>query len=81
MRAFDIAKDIRDRHKNAIMNLPDVVGSGIGADNYGDPVIHIYLTADTHRLAYSDLIQNIEGVPVAWDRTGEIVATAFEGES
>jgi hypothetical protein len=60
------------------MGLPDVVGSGIGQDKYGDAVIRIYLRTDRPRSAYADLITRIEGVSVEWEVTGEITAAAQE---
>ena len=67
------AKSVRDRHESDLMNVGGAVGSAIGADGAGRPVIYLYvkkLTADTKAAAPND----VEGIPVDLVESGEIIA-------
>jgi hypothetical protein len=71
--AATAAKSVRDRHENDLMNIAGAVGSAIGSDGSGQPVIYLYvqkLTADAKTAAPSD----VEGIPVNLVESGEIIA-------
>ncbi len=59
---------VQERHTNELMATPDVVGTGIGADRDGKPVILIL----TRRESQAALPSEIEGVRTRVDVVGEI---------
>ncbi len=64
------ALDVQERHTDHLMADPDVVGTGVGLNVAGDPVIKIY----TRRPGVEGLPQTLDGVPVAVEVTGMFVA-------
>ncbi len=65
------AMAVQERHTDELMQLPDVVGTGVGTDDTGQPVIVVF----TRRpVAKEELGDNREGVPVVTQMTGEFFA-------
>jgi len=70
--AFNRIRQIKARHSEALFNLPNVVGHGIGLGQ-GQPVIEVYLSADD--AATRRQIPNaLEGTPVRMIVTGPFTA-------
>jgi hypothetical protein len=70
---WDRANQVKARHSEALFQLGDVVGHGIGRNAEGEPVIEVYLAndnAETHRRVPAAL----ENVPVRVIVTGPFVA-------
>ena len=63
------AKSLRDRHENELMNVPGAVGTSIGADESGQPVIYVYLDRLTPQ-ATATALTDVEGTPVKLINTG-----------
>jgi hypothetical protein len=70
-RALAVA-DVQGRHTPELLSRPDVVGTGIGADARGNPVLLIF----TRRVGAPGLPASIDGVPTRVDVVGEVVALA-----
>jgi len=71
--AATAAESARDRHENDLMNIAGAVGSAIGADGTGQPVIYLYLkklTPEVKAAAPND----VEGIPLDLVESGDIVA-------
>jgi hypothetical protein len=66
---------IQERHTPDLLSRADVVGTGIGADIGGAPVILIM----TKRGGVPDLPATIEGVRTRVEVVGEVVPLAFKG--
>ena len=70
----DSATAVRDRHKDQLMSIPGVVGTGIGiSDQPGQPEIEVYLKKLTPE-AQAAAPKTVEGVPVKLIETGGVVA-------
>ncbi len=61
---------VQERHASELLTLEGVVGTGLGLDAEGDPVIEVY----TESLGPPELPETLEGVPVDPLITGPIVA-------
>lgn len=65
---------VQERHTDALMRIPGVVGTGIGRDEEtGRVVIEVYLERATHKLKQA-IPQALEGIPVKRVVTGKIFA-------
>ena len=59
---IDTATEVKGRHEKELLNLPGVVGVGVGLSESGDEVaIHVYVDTSTGSPA---LPLDLEGVPV-----------------
>jgi hypothetical protein len=70
--AINRARQIKDRHSEALLQRPSVVGHGLGSDG-ARPVIEVYLdqeNADARR----EIPAQLEGVPVRIVVTGPFIA-------
>jgi len=67
---FQRVIEIQNRHTDRLMENPDVVGTGTGADEKGNPVVLIL----TRREGVPNLPRSIDGVPVRVDVVGEVRA-------
>ena len=70
------AMAVQDRHTNALMAKPDVVGTGVGMDPDGKPVLLIL----TRRAGVLNLPAMIEGVRTRVDVVGDVRAMGFTGK-
>jgi hypothetical protein len=57
-----IAKDIKNRHRERLMQIPGVHGVGLESDD-GAPILAVYVTANP-RLPSPSFPPEIEGLPV-----------------
>jgi hypothetical protein len=71
--AVKSAKSVRDRHEDELKSVPGVVGTGIGADDRGQPEIQVYFEKLTPQ-AQAALPTEVEGTPVKAVETGAFVA-------
>jgi hypothetical protein len=68
------AKAVRDRHEDSLMGIPGAVGTAIAAsDQPGQAAIEVYLNKLTPQ-AQAAAPQEVEGVPVKLNESGEFVA-------
>jgi hypothetical protein len=67
--------EIQERHTPDLMARPDVVGTGIGADAAGNPIVLIL----TRRGGVPNLPATIEGVRTRVDVVGDIVPLGYKG--
>lgn len=73
---LDEAMSIQERHTDRLMAVPEVVGTGIGADKDGNPVILILARSENIR----ELPKTIEGYGTRVEVVGDVVAMAgFKG--
>lgn len=76
---MDSAGSIRQRHENALLALPNVIGVGTGKDETGSAVIDVYVQRKVPRqeLSPSETIPGVlDGVPVRVVPIGEVTAQA-----
>ncbi len=66
------AIQVQDAHTPSLLSIPGVVGTGIGLNAAGKPVIKIFTT----RAGIPDLPVNLEGHPVHVEVTGMVIARA-----
>lgn len=66
---------VQNRHTDRLMAIPDVVGTGTGADERGNPVILIL----TQREGVPNLPSEIEGIRTRVDVVGEVQAMGNTG--
>ena len=71
--AVKSAKSVRDRHEDELKSVPGVVGTGIGADESGQPEIQMYVDKLTPQ-AQAAIPAEVEGTPVKAVETGAFVA-------
>ncbi len=64
------AVDAQARYTDGLLSLPDVVGTGVGADALGRPILKVYVTRD----GVSGIPKRLDGVTVVPEVTGPIVA-------
>lgn len=64
-------KDVKERHEDELMTLPEVTGVGIGQNEIGDEAIIVYLQDQS---AAAQLPSKIEGFEVLPQVTGIIDA-------
>jgi hypothetical protein len=69
------AMSIQEQHTPDLLSHPGVVGTGVGADAAGNPVVLIL----TSRGGVPDLPTSIDGVRTRVDVVGEVVPLAFKG--
>ena len=67
------ALQVRDDHEDELFDIPGVLGSGIGADASGNPVIRIYVERPAQAIDHP-IPSHIEGLPVRVIVTGLITA-------
>ena len=60
-------------HENDLMNIAGAVGSAIGTDGTGQPVIYLYLKKLTPE-AKAAAPNDVEGIPLNLVESGDIVA-------
>ncbi len=65
------AMAVQERHTDELMQVPDVVGTGVGVTETGQPTIVVFTRRPVAKEAVGD---NREGVPVVTEVTGEFVA-------
>jgi len=70
---LDHALQVRADHENELFEIPGVLGTGIGADASGNPVIRVYV-ANAAQSVDHPMPANIEGLPVRVVVTGTIEA-------
>jgi hypothetical protein len=64
------AIQVQESHTNELMGNPDVVGTAVGNDSSGNPLIQVFTASQGVR----GIPANIEGFPVVVNETGRIVA-------
>ena len=64
------AAQLQEANTDKLMENPDVVGTAVGIDGSGNPVIQVFAASEGVR----GIPQNIEGVPVVVKATGRLVA-------
>lgn len=64
------AVEVHQRHKGDVLNIPDVVGTGVGVGRDGLPVIKVF----TKRAKVTGIPQKLESIPLQVEMTGMIVA-------
>lgn len=69
------AMAVQERHTDELMQLPDVVGTGVGVDETGQPTIVVFTRKPVAKEVLGD---NREGVPVVSQVSGEFVAMKIE---
>jgi hypothetical protein len=74
-RGVQAVAGVQNKHTEDLMSRPDVVGTGIGADANGQPVMLIL----TRRAGVPNLPAVIEGVRTRVDVVGEIVPLGYRG--
>jgi len=62
--------DVQKRHTDRLLSIPDVVGTAVGLTADGRPAIKVY----TKAAAMAGIPENLEGVPVEVEVTGEFHA-------
>jgi hypothetical protein len=67
---LEIAMEVQEAHTPSLMENPDVVGTAIGLDEFGEPVIQVFTSSEGVR----GIPRNIEGFQVDVKVTGPIVA-------
>lgn len=67
---LDIAKQIQEENSSLLMDNPEVVGTAVGLDKNGKPVIKVFTLTDKHK----GIPDNLGGVPVEVDISGMFVA-------
>ncbi|GIW41565.1 MAG: hypothetical protein KatS3mg076_2142 [Candidatus Binatia bacterium] len=70
---FGIAAAVKARHEQELLDLPGVVGAGLGLDRSGRPTIEVYLARATSP-ARAALPRSLEGIPVRAVETGVFYA-------
>ncbi len=72
---LEVARDVKRRHEDKLFGFPGVVGTGIGADKAGNPVIEVYLgVGGSVGFGGPQLPDELEGVPVRPVVTGPFIA-------
>ena len=71
-RALQRVMQVQDRHTGRLMALPNVVGTATGLNAAGQPVVKVF----TAQAGVPGIPQNVEGVPVVVEVTGEFFALA-----
>ncbi len=64
------AMEVQEAHTPNLFNNPEVVGTAVGLDENGDPVIKVF----TLTRQFRGIPQNLEGFPVEVDVTGMFIA-------
>jgi len=67
---LEIAMDVQEAHTPDLMSDPEVVGTAVGLDSRGRPIILVFVASRDVR----GIPRNIEGFPVVVKVTGEIFA-------
>ena len=67
---LEIAMEVQEAHTPSLMENPDVVGTAVGLDEFGEPVIQVFTSSEGVR----GIPRNIEGFQVDVKVTGPIVA-------
>jgi hypothetical protein len=69
------AMSVQEQHTAELLSRPGVVGTGVGADAAGNPVVLIL----TSRPGVANLPASLDGVKTRIDMVGEIVPLAYKG--
>jgi len=64
------AMEVQDKNTPSIMSNPDVVGTGVGLNSIGKPVIHVFTVEEGVR----GIPSSLDGFPLEVIVTGEIFA-------
>jgi len=64
---------VQEEHTGALMAKPGVVGTAVGANQQGEPVVKVFVVDGADAV---NVPRRLNGVPVAVEVTGEIVALA-----
>ena len=67
---LEIAMEVQEAHTQSLMANPDVVGTAVGLDEFGEPVIQVFAASEGVR----GIPLNIDGFPVVVKVTGPLVA-------
>ena len=67
---LDIAIQVQEAHTPDLLGKPEVVGTAVGLDEQGQPVIQVFTKSENIR----GIPNNIEGFPVEVVVTGEFFA-------
>lgn len=67
---LEIAMEVQEAHTPSLMANPDVVGTAVGLDEFGEPVIQVFAASEGVR----GIPRSIEGFPVVVKVTGPLVA-------
>ncbi|UCE62130.1 MAG: hypothetical protein JSU63_10550 [Phycisphaerales bacterium] len=73
MTDLERVRDVKRRHNRELMSAPGVVGTGVGRDTSGRPVIEVYVERDTPQTR-STIPDTIDGVDVRIVETGPFEA-------
>jgi len=68
--ALDHARKIKERHENRLLQLPDVVGVGVGRLPSGEPALVVNVSQASAAAACDEPMHEIDDVPVALQETG-----------
>ena len=73
MTDLERTRDVKRKHNRELMSAPGVVGTGVGRDASGHPVIEVYVERDTPETRQA-IPDTIEGVDVRIVETGRFEA-------
>lgn len=65
-----VAAEVQEAHTSRLMAIPDVVGTAVGFDNAGEPVIQVFLASEKAR----GIPHELNGIRVVTRVTGRLVA-------
>ncbi len=72
---LEIAMEVQEAHTPDLMANRDVIGTAVGLNEQGRPVIQVYATTDQVR----GIPRSLEGIPVVVKVTDEFVARCHQG--
>src|SRR5512135_43730 len=72
------AMDVQNRHNGQLRAIPDVIGTGTGVDENGNPAVIVFAKKD---LPVGAVPASLEGIPVRAAVTGVVSALATPGGS
>ena len=67
---LEIAREVQEAHTQSLMANPDVVGTAVGSDGAGEPVIQVFAASEGIR----GIPRSIEGFSVVVKVTGPLIA-------
>ena len=67
---LDIAMEVQEAHTATLMEDPDIVGTAVGLNDDGEPVIKVFANTGKAR----GIPSSIEGIPVVAEVTGPFIA-------
>src|SRR4026208_1524002 len=69
-RGLDVAIAAQERHNNALLNIPGVIGTAVGLNPAGRPVIQVYVEGTSH----GAIPASLDGTETALVTTARIMA-------